>query len=200
LFQELRALRKSRSDALGVPPYVVFSDVTLRHLARSYPQSDVDFLGVPGVGEKKLKDFGTDFMHAIGGWLAVHERLAFAPMATAPVAARPSKPDTAPNMTALESLRLFRSGRSVAEIAAVRALSPSTIENHLVSAVEGGANLDPRAFFSEDEEVAMRAAFAGHQGAALSPVFTALDGRISYGQLRMFLAFERRAGGAVANG
>ena len=39
----------------------------------------------------------------------------------------------------------------------------------------------------------MRAALNGYEGAALSPIFAALDGRLTYGQLRLFQAFERQA-------
>jgi ATP-dependent DNA helicase RecQ len=44
-----------------VPPYVVFSDVTLRGLATSKPQSKDEFLAIVGIGEKKYADFGADF-------------------------------------------------------------------------------------------------------------------------------------------
>jgi ATP-dependent DNA helicase RecQ len=61
LFERLRALRKRLADARGVPPYVVFSDVTLRGLATSKPQSKDEFLAIVGIGEKKYADFGADF-------------------------------------------------------------------------------------------------------------------------------------------
>jgi ATP-dependent DNA helicase RecQ len=70
LFDRLRTLRKQLADARNVPPYVVFSDVTLRHFCRDYPQNDAALLCVPGVGEKKLDDFGRVFIDAIRGWLA----------------------------------------------------------------------------------------------------------------------------------
>ena len=98
------------------------------------------------------------------------------------------------NGTALATLeRSTAPGISVAEIAAVRALSSTTIEGHLARAVENGEKLDPRSFFSLAEEEAMRAAFTGHEGLALLPVFEKLGGEISYGKLRLFLAFENAA-------
>ena len=195
LFQELRALRKRRADFLGVPPYVLFSDVTLRHLARDYPQTDSAFLAVPGVGEKKLRDFGAAFMEVIAQWAATHGQQSFAPPAAPAVARRPTKPEGGLTATALASLRLWQAGHSIEAIAAERGLSTGTIEGHLAAAIEDGARLDPRAFFTAGEEAAMRDAFRGCDGAALSPVFAALEGRISYGKLRLFLAFRGKEEG-----
>ena len=77
LFDELRLLRKKMADERGVPPYVVFGDISLRHMARSYPRTQADFLLVPGVGSKKLSDYGVAFLQAITAWLSVHEPLRF---------------------------------------------------------------------------------------------------------------------------
>jgi ATP-dependent DNA helicase RecQ len=66
LFDRLRALRKRLADARGVPPYVVFSDVTLRALAAERPQTKDGFLAIVGIGEKKYADFGADFAAEIG--------------------------------------------------------------------------------------------------------------------------------------
>src|SRR5690606_31222793 len=65
LFEVLRAHRKQTADAAGVPPYVVFSDVALRHMARAYPTDDSAFLRIPGVGERKLADYGPGFLQEI---------------------------------------------------------------------------------------------------------------------------------------
>ena len=77
LFHELRLLRKRMADEKGVPPYVVFGDISLRHMARSYPRTQADFLLVPGVGSKKLSDYGAAFLQAITAWLSVHKPLRF---------------------------------------------------------------------------------------------------------------------------
>ncbi len=65
LFEELRALRKRLADAMGKPPYVVFSDATLRAMAAMRPATDEEFLEISGVGLAKLKRYGEDFMAAI---------------------------------------------------------------------------------------------------------------------------------------
>ena len=65
LFQKLRALRLDIARELGKPPYIVFSDKTLRDMVRVKPITDDRFLAVNGVGESKLKQYGERFMAAI---------------------------------------------------------------------------------------------------------------------------------------
>lgn len=65
LFQELRTLRLRLAKEGGVPPYVVFSDGTLQDMARAKPESLDAMLQVNGVGEAKLKKYGSEFLSAI---------------------------------------------------------------------------------------------------------------------------------------
>jgi ATP-dependent DNA helicase RecQ len=65
LFERLRALRKRLADERGVPPYVVFSDVSLRQMASQLPFNSEQFLRINGVGEKKLREFGDIFLNEI---------------------------------------------------------------------------------------------------------------------------------------
>ena len=65
LFQKLRELRRTIAQEIGKPPYIVFSDKTLRDMVRVKPIADDQFLAVNGVGESKLKQYGERFMAAI---------------------------------------------------------------------------------------------------------------------------------------
>lgn len=65
LFQELRSLRKQLAEESGQPPYIIFSDESLRAMARSKPQNRLEFLQVKGVGEKKMALYGMTFMDCI---------------------------------------------------------------------------------------------------------------------------------------
>jgi ATP-dependent DNA helicase RecQ len=187
LFERLRIVRKQIADAKNVPPYVVFSDVTLRHFCRDYPGDDAALLRVPGVGEKKLDDYGEVFITEIREWLTENEQMEFSPLEA--FSAPPPKPAAGITVgTAAVSLELFKSGQSVAEIAITRSLAESTIEAHLGQAIENGATLDPRGLYTTEEEETMRRAFEGYEEAALKPIFEHLEGRISYGKLRLYRA------------
>ena len=69
LFENLRSVRRALADARNVPAYVIFSDVALREMARTYPRTPTEFRRIPGVGEQKLKDFAEPFLSAIADYL-----------------------------------------------------------------------------------------------------------------------------------
>src|SRR5882724_1038573 len=77
LFERLRALRRHLADERGVPAYIIFSDVSLREMARNYPTNSTEFRRIPGVGEQKLKDFGEAFLSEIKSHLAANPRRTF---------------------------------------------------------------------------------------------------------------------------
>ena len=58
MFERLRQWRLERSKADEVPAFVVFSDATLRELARGRPTTDAALLAVPGIGPAKLAAYG----------------------------------------------------------------------------------------------------------------------------------------------
>ena len=68
LFERLRALRKRIADTNGIPPYVVFSDRTLRDMCVRRPKDRLEFLQVNGVGETKLARYGETFMEEIAAF------------------------------------------------------------------------------------------------------------------------------------
>jgi ATP-dependent DNA helicase RecQ len=65
LFESLRNLRRDIAHERGIPAYVLFSDATLRDMARLRPSSSAALLRVHGVGERKLSDFGQRFLERI---------------------------------------------------------------------------------------------------------------------------------------
>jgi ATP-dependent DNA helicase RecQ len=65
LFGKLRALRLSLARELGVPPYVIFHDATLKQMAELRPKSMAELGGISGVGKAKLERFGERFLAEI---------------------------------------------------------------------------------------------------------------------------------------
>ena len=65
MFERLRTLRRKLADERDVPAYIIFSDVSLREMARTLPITTADFERIPGVGRQKLKEFGKIFTEAI---------------------------------------------------------------------------------------------------------------------------------------
>ncbi len=73
LFQCLRSVRKRVAAERGVPPYVVFSDKSLKVMAMNRPSTPAAFLRCHGVGERKLESYGAHFLAAIQSFLASGE-------------------------------------------------------------------------------------------------------------------------------
>ena len=65
LFQHLRALRKSIAQEESIPPYMIFSDKTLRSMCDVLPRDEEEFLEVSGVGQRKLEKYGKAFLQCI---------------------------------------------------------------------------------------------------------------------------------------
>jgi ATP-dependent DNA helicase RecQ len=68
LFQALRELRTNFAEQQHVPPYVIFSDQTLRELAAQRPTTRVAMLNVRGVGQNKLDKYGDAYLELLRNW------------------------------------------------------------------------------------------------------------------------------------
>ena len=186
LFARLRQLRKRIADENNVPAYVIFSDVTLRLMARDYPTTDAEFARLSGVGEKKQRQFGPVFCSEIAAFLQANPKQIFAE------SLKPwsgSAPKRAARQVAIgasrESWELFLRGRSVEEIARARDLGPRTVVQHLAEMISGGQKCDLRRFFSADQQAQMETAFAIHGTERLAPVKEALAASVTYEQLQI---------------
>lgn len=65
LFEALRLHRKRLALAQKLPPYLIFTDTVLIDLAALQPKTLAEFASVKGVGEAKLKKYGTSFLEVI---------------------------------------------------------------------------------------------------------------------------------------
>jgi ATP-dependent DNA helicase RecQ len=156
-------------------------------MARVYPANETEFKRINGVGEKKLAEFGKLFLGEITGHLQSNPRQIFADDAfdvPRPLPPRRSKLTG----TVLETLRMFRAGKSVESIARQRTLTAGTILGHLATAVEAGESIDLGRIIDAPGQAEIESALKQHPGVALSPVFQALGERHDYGLLRLVRA------------
>lgn len=216
LFQTLRSLRRELAEARSVPPYVIFGDVALRHMARSYPTNEVDFAEIPGVGAQKLADFGAAFTAAVRKHLGVNVMQEFqsSRVPAGPAAGR-SAPAGAARRTAVrepgpkpasmepprvtdtiaESLRLFRSGiTDLGQLASQRNLAESTVASHLANAIMSGRadDLEPGQLLDPGLLPELAEVFeAAGQTDSLGPVKELAGDRFAYRDLHFFRAFRK---------
>ncbi len=184
LFDKLRQLRKQLADERSVPPYIIFSDVSLRQMARIYPQDQTAFARISGVGDKKLGEFGAVFIQAIREFLETNPRQVFAEET---FTARPTGIPTRSRLseTIQETIHLFSAGKTVEEISRIRGLKESTIFGHLDEALLAGETLEISRIVSPVAQREIAAAFERHGFGNLTGVFESLGERYPHGQLRL---------------
>ncbi len=189
LFEKLRSLRKQLADERAVPPYIIFSDVSLRQMARFYPVTEKDFSRISGVGDRKLREFGAMFLGAIAAHLQTNPRQVFAddfpPSGTpsAPVPRRSRLTDTI-----RETLHFFRQGQAVSEIAKIRGFKDSTVYSHLEEAMLAGETVDVNALVSSSAQQEIAAAFQKYGFGNLVGAVESLGGKYGYGECRVVRA------------
>ena len=189
LFSRLRELRKRLADERDVPAYIIFSDVALRQMARNYPGNEREFARISGVGEKKLREFGAAFLGEITAYLQTNARQMFADDSFDPATTAPApRKGKSPGDSARETLRRFRAGHSVEQIARDRGVTTSTIMGHLAEGIEWGEPVDLEKFFTAELKAKVAAAFDRNGFGNLVSVFEYLGGEVDYGKLRIFRA------------
>jgi ATP-dependent DNA helicase RecQ len=185
LLEGLRALRRRLADERGVPAYIIFSDVSLREMARKYPANSTEFRRIPGVGEQKLKDYAEPFLAEIRKYLEKSPRRTF------PLEVDSSLPrrQVRLNDSQTDTLRRFQRGETVEQIAHERGFVHSTIYGHLLAAIECGKLPQARKrFFTPAEEKEIAAAFHQIPGGTLTDISAILSNKYDIGLLRIFRA------------
>jgi ATP-dependent DNA helicase RecQ len=199
LFEHLRALRAELAGARGVPPYIIFGDVTLRDLARIRPASDSTFRRAHGVGERKAADLGPRFLAKIAAYCAAHgldqdvlpaPAFAFDGLAGdgRPGGAAPRPTGVRPSAAKAAAFDLFTAGTPVPEVAARVDRADTTVWDYLAEWVAGAqpATLDP--WVDDVTAVRIEAALAQTGTLRLGPLYRALDGEVPYHMLRVVVA------------
>ncbi|WNF38110.1 DNA helicase RecQ [Bacillaceae bacterium IKA-2] len=65
LFELLRQIRRDIAEKEKLPPYIIFSDATLREMCQYYPKTKLEMLQIKGVGEVKYEKYGQVFLNEI---------------------------------------------------------------------------------------------------------------------------------------
>ena len=199
LFAELRALRREIAEQEDHPAFIVFSDASLRAIALVCPRTLDSFARVPGVGSRKLDAYGERFVRFINHFCEMHG-LSAAPEQEAspgtwPTGERQRRGGTAAAKTSTmqETLRLYRAGFSVEQIATSRQLTRDTIVNHLRKLIEAGETIEVADLMPSDHYRRIADAFAEVGFAALSPVKEIVGEDISYAEMSLVRAALQRA-------
>ena len=191
LFERLRTVRRAIAEERKVPAYVVFSDATLRDLARVRPQTLTEMKRIKGIGERRLADLGGRFLGEIRLY-CTENGISFsqAPLPTnAPAVRNPAAP--AVNLTKRRAFDLFDAGRSIAEVADELGRAPATVASYLGDYIAEARppSVDPWVPAPLFRRISAAAKTTG--SGLLRPVFEALGGQVPYDDIRIVMTFLR---------
>lgn len=127
LFEILKNLRSNIANNINVPPFIIFSDTSLKEMCIYYPKTETEFSNIIGVGTNKLKKYGQYFIDTIKSYSENNELKSYT-----------KKSNNEKIDTKIISYNLYTNGKSIDEIANERNLTRQTIEGHLVKCFEIG--------------------------------------------------------------
>jgi len=137
LFEHLRSIRTEIARKDKVPPYVVFSDKTLKELVEKLPVNENEMLEINGIGEVKFSKYGTRFKNEIWKFVGTYQSESkFTPKGNSPK---------------ITFNLLKNENKTLEEVAALRELGIGTVAGHVVKLVEQGYALEINDYISNDE-------------------------------------------------
>ncbi|AIE59004.1 DNA helicase RecQ [Bacillus methanolicus] len=188
LFDRLRIIRRSIAEMEKVPPFVIFSDTTLKDMCIKLPQSDEEFLQVNGVGENKLKKYGEVFISAIISYCDEHpERL----LKKATERSFKKKTKKAERDSHLVTYEMFLNGLSLKEISGKRELALATVENHLLLCAEQGLDVDFEALIPAEYMPLLKRAIEEAGSDRLKPIKEQLPEEVTFFMIKAFLFLNK---------
>ncbi|MCU5682577.1 DNA helicase RecQ [Bacillus wiedmannii] len=188
LFEVLREVRKEIAQGEGVPPFVIFSDQTLKDMCAKMPQSDSELLTVKGIGEHKLVKYGSHFIQAVQHFIKDNPN--YAETVKTEVVTERKKSGKASANSHLETYEMYKQGIDLDEIAKERGLSRQTIENHLIRSFEDGMEIDWNSFVPAEYESLIETAVQNAEG-GLKSIKEQLPNEVSYFMIRAYLQFRK---------
>ncbi len=178
LFDFLKQWRQRTAQRAAVPAYIVLSDASLVDLCRKKPGNLRELLGVSGFGERKAELYGSEIFAAFDAFRN---------------GARAVARETVQASPADETIRLLAEGKTFEEIAAIRGRQVTTVVNMVADLVEKG-RLEYRVdWVGEEAHRAIAEAVERLGPQWLKPLREALPPEFTYDQIRLVVAWARRA-------
>ncbi|MGR3178427.1 MAG: DNA helicase RecQ [Candidatus Anammoxibacter sp.] len=191
LFETLRKKRKELADESDVPPYVIFPDKTLIEMAAFFPKSKESLLTIHGVGAEKLKKYGGIFLEIIRSHCNEHQIKEVRKEQTE----RQRKKRTTESKSLSKKRHIivgeaYNDGASVSDIMTEHGVKQATVLEHLYKFLQDGYSfsLDGILLLSqlpEEQRSSVWDAFESQGTELLSPIFEALNGSVSYDELKI---------------
>jgi len=179
LREYMREWRRNISKQEGVSAFIVMYDTSLEALCRIRPQSLAQLRSVPGFGQGKIEKYGNRILAA----LREFDQGARADVRRDP-GAKPAE----------ETLRLLQQGKTIAEIATLRARQLSTVANTIATLVEHGEVEFNDAWVDANRRSVIEAACQRLGTQWLKPLKESCPPEVTNEEIRLVVAHLRRMG------
>jgi len=195
LFAELRSLRADIARLENVPPYIILSDASLQEMATYFPQTLDELRLISGFGDVKLARYGREFLLPLKTYAEKNGLVSKIKQKSAKRERKPVKERAAVRSsdTAKESFTLYRAGKPVSEIAALRGLAATTIEGHLSFYIYKG-EMDVTELVKSEKIPAIKDIVLSYGAEKLSPIKEVLGDDFTYGEIKAVVAWMRKNG------
>ncbi|MHC4269503.1 MAG: DNA helicase RecQ [Planctomycetota bacterium] len=187
LFGKLRVLRKKLAEEHKVPPYIIFSDMTLHEMCIYYPSTLNDMRMISGVGDTKLERYGTDFTMEIKKHLNENPDIVIPERKSIALPVNTSQPRVKGG-TIEKTYELFKEGLSIKEIAKARNLATSTITGHLENLISSGREIEIDRLIDRAKRNKIEELFLTLKTWNTGPVVEYSKGTISYDEAKLVRA------------
>ena len=190
LFNTLKRWRDMVVEESGQPIYMVANQDSLKEICAYLPLNKKDLQKIKGFGKAKAEKYGDDILEAVESYCS---RYNFESNMVAMTDAPKKERKETKTDTKMVSFNLFKSGKSVPEIAKERKLVTDTIEGHFSFFIgTGEINLDE--LISPERQLLIKDAVLKFSSEGLKVVLENLPPDFSYNEIRMVLASEKRVG------
>lgn len=183
LYTALKKWRSNKAEESDVPEYQILNQKSLVELVKYLPRTEKGLLSVSGIGKVKAKFFGEELIEMISAYCKEN---GVEQNSTVLSEKRPHRPEPKPDTKSI-TLNLFIEGKTVEEIAGIRHLTVSTIENHLLHFIKSG-ELAIKDVVSAEKIKRIISCVEANDNQQLGIIKEALGDEISWGELRMVAA------------
>ena len=186
LFDQLCELRTNFAQQSNVPVHVVFSDNSIKDMAKKRPSTAAAFRLILGVSQQKQTDYGDQFLATI----KVHCETTGIAMDVKPTPSTPAKPK---NLTAgaLEAFPLFEQGLAIQDVAEKIGKAVSTTGGYLDQYIIHNKITDSSPWVDAATAKAINIAIDKVGTGALKPIFVELNEQIPYNLIRIVLSCRK---------
>lgn len=188
LHQQLRKLRDNICSRKDLPIYIVAGSSTIDEMARYLPQSLAELRKISGFGDAKTEQYGQQFLDLILEYSQQHQLTSLI-HEKSPKRERKEKAGPAKKKgdTHAESFRMYKEGKSIADIAKERNLAIGTIEGHLCKFIRSG-DISIHELVAREKFILIEAALKYFDGTSTGPVKQKLPPEISFGEIKLVMA------------